>query len=199
MSKKINIAECESFSTIKTTGICTLQTGGIVDNQGLQSIIDEFDTNGIINKRINDSDNPLRRLIILNVNAGVSPDDASCKSQSAPPLTSVIEYTMTTSMDDLSAKRWMKIKELCQEIYKAKIDIGKSSRALQLLEEPYTIEINFRNVKDDAERVECLGLPTSFHLSEKQLNLINKVVPGLVKEDPDMIRLTDSIKRHGAQ
>ena len=97
--EKDQYCRLREFFNNKSNRYMHLADGGLVDNQGLQSIIDEFDTNGIINKRLNDSDNPLRRLIIINVNAGVSPDDDSCKSQSAPPVSSVIEYTMTTSMD----------------------------------------------------------------------------------------------------
>ena len=183
------------FFNNKENKFIHLADGGLIDNQGLQSIIDEFKTNGIIDKKLDDKNNPLKRLIIINVNAGVSPDDKSCKSQSAPPVTSVIEYTMVTSMDELSAKRWMQIKELCQEIYKAKIDIGKSTRSLSLLEEPYTIEISFRNVKNEDDKAKCQKLPTSFYLNKDQRELIDRVVPGLVREDPDMIRLINALKQ----
>ena len=170
-----------------------LADGGLVDNQGLQAIIDQFDTNGIINEKLNDRDNPLKRLIIINVNAGVLPDDRSCKTPNAPHINSVIKYTMVTSMDMLSAKRWKQIKERCREVYREQIDIGDSTRSLSLLEEPYTIEISFRNVKDDFLKAECYKLPTSFHLKKDQLDLIDMAVPGLINEDPDMIRLKKSI------
>ena len=62
---------------------------------------------------------------------------------------------MVTSMDILSAKRWMRIKTLCEEVYKAKIDIGDKTKSLSLLEEPYTIEINFRNLnKEDQKKMQ---------------------------------------------
>lgn len=63
------------FFNNKENKFIHLADGGLIDNQGLQSIIDEFKTNGIINKKLNDKNNPLKRLIIINVNAGVSPDD----------------------------------------------------------------------------------------------------------------------------
>lgn len=182
------------FYNDKTNKYIHLADGGLVDNQGLQTIIDAFSTNGIINKKLNDSDNPLKRLIIINVNAGVSPDDISCKSHDAPHVNSVIKYTMTISMDMLSAKRWMKIKELCTKIYKAVTDIGDSTRSLALLEKPYTIEINFRNIKEDNLRNDCYNLPTSFYLDEDQINLIDTVVPALVEEDPEIIRLKQALQ-----
>ncbi|MGA1790578.1 MAG: patatin-like phospholipase family protein [bacterium] len=181
------------FFNDKTNKYIHLADGGLVDNQGLQSIIDQFGTNGIINKKLNDRDNPLKRLIIINVNAGVRPDDSSSKYSNAPHINSVIKYTMITSMDILSAKRWMEIKRLCSEVNKAALEIGYSTGSLSMLELPYTIEISFRNIEDDAMRAECYDLPTSFYLNEDQINLINRAVPVLVEKDPDMIRLKQAL------
>ena len=181
------------FYNNKSNKYMHLADGGLVDNQGLQAIIDQFDTNGIINKKINDRDNPLRRLIIININAGVLPDDKSCKSPSAPKIASVVKYTMVTSMDLLSAKRWMELKERCTQVYKTAIDIRDTTRSLSILEKPYTIEINFRNIKDPALKAQCYKLPTSFYLNKDQIKLIDTVVPSLVAEDPEMIRLKQAL------
>ena len=181
------------FYNDKSNKYMHLADGGLVDNQGLQAIIDQFDTNGIIDKKLNDTEHPLKRLIIINVNAGVLPDDKSCKSPSAPKISSVIKYTMVTSLDILSTKRWMEIKALCNEVHKAVIDIGDTTRSLSLLEKPYTIEINFRNIKDPSQKADCYKLPTSFYLNKKQLELIDTVIPSLVEEDPDLIRLKESL------
>jgi predicted acylesterase/phospholipase RssA len=161
-----------------------LADGGVVDNQGLQAIIDQFETNGIILKKLNDSDNPLERLIIININAGVSSKDESCEKENAPKIPSVIKYTMVSSMDILSAKRWKKIKERCDELNQAHID-----GLLPKLEKPYAIEINFRNIEDEKDRIECNKLPTSFKLSSEQVRLIDRVVPALINEEPNMKRL----------
>ena len=183
------------FYNDKTNRYVHLADGGLVDNQGLQAIIEQFETNGIINKKLNDRENPLRRLIIINVNAGVVPDDDACKSPNAPHVNSVIKYTMVTSMDILSAKRWMEIKARCREIHRAAVDIGHTTRSLSLLEKPYAIEISFRNVQDDGLRADCHELPTSFYLDEGQLKVIHEVVPVLVEEDPEFIRLKKALKR----
>lgn len=177
------------FYNDKKNKFMHLADGGLVDNQGLQAIINQFDTNGIINKKLNDRDNPLHRLIIINVNAGVAADDFSCTKESAPHINSVIEYTMVTSMDILSAKRWMEIQTKCGEIDKTKIDIGNTTKSLSRLEQAYAIEINFRNLKNEEEKKKCNMLPTSFKLDAEQLGLIDRVVPVLVREEPELIRL----------
>jgi len=169
--------------------------GGLVDNQGLQVVLDEFGTNGVINKKLNDSQNPLKRLIIINVNAGTEAEDKSCRKQSPPHVPSVIEYTMVISMDRLSGKRWEQIKEMRNTVWKAALDLKGTSANYSNLEKPYCIEINFRNIKDDAVRDECNKLPTSFKLKKKEITLIDSIVPILIEEDPDMIRLKNELKK----
>jgi NTE family protein len=178
----------------KTNEYVHLADGGLVDNQGLQSILDEFDTNGIINRRINYSTVPLKRLIIVNVNAGVAGENKSGRVPSPPSVASVVESSMISSMDVLSARRWMDIRDKCIELFKAAIDRGANTPSLSQLEEPYRIEVSFRNIRDPELRRQAMALPTSFKLSPEQLALIDKVVPELVKEDPEFQRLQASLK-----
>ena len=176
----------------KSNGYVHLADGGLVDNQGLQSILNEFDTNGMINRRINHINPPLKRLIIVNVNAGVLVENATDKSPRAPGISSVLQTTMVASMDILSAKRWMDIHTRSVDLYKARIDTPDAA-SYQDLEEPYRIEISFRNIKDPELRVSASSLPTSFKLDEEQVGLIDRVVPALLQEDPDMVRLLEKL------
>lgn len=166
-----------------------LADGGLVDNQGLQSILDEaVENTGLILKRINNTKSPLRRLIIVNLNAGVAPPETSGRSPAPPGLFSVVQSTMVASMDVLSARRWMDVKETCDAFNKTKIDAGENS-PYRLLEKPYAIEVSFRNIVDPAKRQEAMEIPTSFKLTSKQLSTISEVVPKLLEEDPDLMRL----------
>lgn len=166
--------------------------GGVVDNQGLEEILQEFGTTGVINRRMNDSSLPLKRLILINVNAGVRPENDLATNVEPPSVDKVVMHTMVASMDILSAKRWMRIKELVQQLYKPVID-GNSVSAIRGLEAPYTIEISFRNLRDPDLKAQCNDLPTTFTLDERQLGLIDEVVPKLIADDPDMIRLKAAV------
>ncbi len=53
-------------------------------------------------------------------------------------------------------------------------------------------EVSFRKVEDDVFRAKYNKLPTSFHLTEEQMSLI-VVVPSLIDEDLDMIRLNNAL------
>lgn len=160
-----------------------LMDGGLVDNQGLQAVLDQFQNNGIINKKLNDSENPFKGLVIINVNAGLDPDDKHSQKQEAPGLKDVMMYTMSASMDILSAKRWNEIRTRCDEIWKAKLD-GVSS----LENKPFCIEINFRNIKQKELRDKCYSLPTSFNLSKNQISVIDSAVPILMNENEELNR-----------
>jgi NTE family protein len=165
-----------------------LADGGLVDNQGLQSILDEFVENtGIVVDRISNNQSPLKRLIVVNLNAGVAPPNTSGRSAAPPGVPSVIQSTMVDSMDVLSARRWMDIKEKCDQYNKAKIDSGANSPYRDL--ETYTIEVSFRNILDPAKQQEAMELPTSFKLTPGNLKVIDEVVPKLLEEDPALIRL----------
>lgn len=188
LSKALQVTTRDYYND-KNNQYIHLADGGLVDNQGLQSILDEFETNGLINKRINYMASPLRRLIIVNVNAGVAPPNNSGRSAAPPGVPSVVESTMVTSMDVLSARRWMDIKSRCQQLFAAKIDVGGTARSYAELQEPYRIEVSFRNITNAATQRKAMELPTSFKLTPDQLNLIDEVVPKLLEEDPELIRL----------
>jgi NTE family protein len=170
-----------------------LADGGLVDNQGLQSILDEFQTNGLINRRINYTTPSLQRLIIININAGVAPPSSSGRSAAPPGVFSVVESTMVSSMDVLSERRWMDIKSQCRDLMSAKIDVGATTPSYAELEEPYRVEISFRNIEDPGDFQKAMDLPTSFHLTSDELSLVDRVVPVLLNEDPEFKRLNEAL------
>ena len=183
------LAKARDYYNDKRNEYIHLADGGLVDNQGLQSILDEFDDNGLINKRINYMLSPLRRLIIININAGVAPPNTSAQSPAPPGIPSVVQSTMVSSMDVLSARRWMDIQTRCHQLFAAKIDVGGEVRSYGLLQEPYRIEISFRNIQKPDDLRQAMELPTSFKLTPDQLKFIDRVVPDLLREDPEFQRL----------
>jgi len=162
--------------------------GGLVDNQGIQAILDEFRTNGILNKTFNDRENIPQHIVFININAGTLKDDKSCEKQRPPHVPSVINYTMTTSMDRLSGIRWEMLKNKCDESWKFLTMNGVN------IEPMYCIEVNFRNIKNDSLRQACMDLPTSFYLNKKQRETIEIAVPILLKENNELNRLLNDIK-----
>ncbi|MFW2372657.1 MAG: hypothetical protein ACN4GM_06000, partial [Gammaproteobacteria bacterium] len=79
------------------------------------------------------------------------------------------------------------------DLYKAKIDRPETA-SYRNLEEPYRIEVNFRNIEDAELRARASTLPTSFKLDAEQVGLIDRVVPALLKDDPHMVRLLKKLE-----
>ncbi|HYJ03700.1 MAG TPA: patatin-like phospholipase family protein [Chthoniobacterales bacterium] len=192
LGKDLRVKARDYFNN-KSNQFIHLADGGLVDNQGLQSILDEFEDNGLINKRINFMQSPLRRLIIININAGVAPPNTSGESAAPPSIPSVVQSTMVSSMDVLSARRWMDIQTRCHQLFAAKIDVGGEVRSYGLLQEPYRIEISFRNILKPEDLQTAMKLPTSFKLKPEQLQFIDGVVPALLREDPEFQRLVTEL------
>lgn len=83
----------------------------------------------------------------------------------------------------------MDIQTRCQQLFAAKIDVGGEVRSYGLLQEPYRIEISFRNIQKPDDLHQAMELPTSFKLTPDQLKFIDRVVPDLLREDPEFQRL----------
>lgn len=183
------LVKARDYYNSKSNQYIHLADGGLVDNQGLQSILDEFEDNGLVNKRINYMESPLRRFILVNINAGVAPPNTSGESPAPPNIPSVVQSTMVSSMDVLSARRWMDIQTRCRLMFGAKIDFRGTVQSYGLLQQPYRIEISFRNIQKPDDLQKAMRLPTSFKLTPDELQLIDRIVPELLREDPEFQRL----------
>lgn len=170
-----------------------LSDGGIAGNTGIERTLDEWKTNGIINRALNTDSLPLRRLIFVVVNAGTEKPDQSCTEQKVPSIPKVILYTTSISMDILSNDRLIALKEKIDELWKAVQQTRAEDPSLSLLEKPYLIEINARNLQDRQLKEAFEKIPTAFYLPTQQLGLIKQVVHQLMDNNPDMIRLRKAL------
>ena len=89
----------------------------------------------------------------------------------------------------------MDIKTRCSEFTKAKVDVGTAADSYKDLEEPYRIEISFRNIKDTGDLARAMALPTALALTADQLSVVDKVVPRLLVEDPEFQRLKEQLRK----
>jgi len=174
------------------------QDGGLAGNTGIKRVLDEFKTNGAINKALNNPNCPLKRLVIIVVDAGTLKVDKSCRKQSPPMSLKVIMYTTTTAMNVLSGERLAEVRNKLNETWQAaqnsQSGMTFSSKALNNLEKPFLIEINARNISDTQLAKEFNNLPTSFYMNTKQLKIINRTVSYLLNHNKEYNRLKESIK-----
>lgn len=173
------------------------QDGGLVGNTGLDIVLNECKTNGQINKAINNSNCPLKKIVIIIVDAGTKAVDNSCTKQKAPNSLKVVLYSTTTAMDVLSNERLSRIKEYFNNVWQ-NAEVSRSekdfySKSLSLLEKPFIIEVNARNINDTTLYTKFNKLPTSFYMNKEQLKTIHLSVQHLLKNNKEYIRFKNSI------
>ena len=167
--------------------------GGIAGNTGIERVLDAWRTNGVINKAINNSQRPLKRLIIMVVNAGADKPDESCRKRVAPGILKTVLYTTTISMDLLSDTRMAQLHTRVEELCSAIRQANGHDPALAQLEEPYLIELNAQNLENTALKHEFNNISTSLSLSGAQLNTVHQVVQELLKNNAEYSRLLQNI------
>ena len=89
----------------------------------------------------------------------------------------------------------MDIQTRCRQMFGAKIDFRGTVQSYGLLQEPYRIEISFRNIQNQDDLQRAMRLPTSFKLTPDELQLIDRIVPELLREDPEFQRLQTELGR----
>lgn len=170
-----------------------LADGGIAGNTGIERILDEFSTNGSINKAINNCKSPLKRLIFIIVNADIDVPDKSCTIKTPPNAADVILYTTSTSMDIMCGVELNVLKGKISELWQAAQLANGTDPSLAQLEKPYLIEINSRNINNASLRNAFNAVPTSFDLNTAQLNTVMNGVDTLMANNSEFIRLKHSI------
>lgn len=157
-----------------------LMDGGLSDNIGVRYIADNFSrSSGFLFQRKTTIDD----LVIIIANAKTQPPDSLDKEGSPPDLVDVAYKTATVSMDNYSFEsvqmisQMLKISERaaqtileCQALMDRHCSSGfqlpKSGHRFKVT----VVEINFLNVKQQEKRARLLSLPTSFKLSEEQVD-----------------------------
>jgi len=167
--------------------------GGIAGNTGVERVLEDWRTNGPINRAINNADQPLRRMIFVVVNAGTTKPDKSCAKRGAPAATRVLMYTTTTAMNILSVARISDLRDKVDALWQAVLDSDGKDPSLAQLEQPYFIEIDAQNLQDEKLEYDFNQIPTAFDLSDAQLEIIRQVVLNLLADNPEFNRLKTSI------
>jgi hypothetical protein len=159
-----------------------LLDGGLADNIGLRAVADAY-TRGFIRRRINDG--TIKTFVAIVVNAKTAPPDSIDQHEAPPRIPAVIMKTMTVSMENYSFETVEFMRGLAGDRAQAQRDVAACQRILdarcpggdRLTGFPtelrlHVIELNFEQLQDPKEREFFLGLPTSFSLTNRQVNCL---------------------------
>jgi predicted acylesterase/phospholipase RssA len=182
-----------------------LMDGGLADNLGVRFISDSF-RRGTIRDLI--TNEKIKQLVIVVVNAKTAPPEDFDKQESPPGLPVVAYKVATTSMDNYTFETIEMMKELrdsrlqaqravtdCQGILTKACPSAPPIPRLAGSIERYVVDINFESLNDQDRQTYFLSLPTSFSLSRKQADDLIDVGGELLEKSPEFQRFMRSLEK----
>lgn len=173
-----------------------LMDGGLSDNIGLRPIEAAYRrTSGFIRRLINEG--KIEKFVIIVVNARTVEKDTLSRSESPPGILTVASKTATIAMENYSVETIEAMKELRLERMKAQKNLAACQKRLDQCPgstplptfattiDPYVIEVNFEALREPSRRDYFQSLPTSFSLTDEQVDALIHVGPQLLEESPD--------------
>ncbi len=182
-----------------------LMDGGLADNLGLRAIYDLY-VRSDIRRKINDE--KIQRLLVIVVNAKTEKRENFDQKESPPGLRKVGYKTATVSMDNYSFETVEMFREMVsdriktQEYLKAcqeRLD-QHSTDGFKLAPlaggqlKLYVVDLSFNNLSDEHEKEFFNNLPTSFALSETDVDKLIEVGGRLLVEHPYFKKFMDDYK-----
>ncbi|MGB1311214.1 MAG: patatin-like phospholipase family protein, partial [Leucothrix sp.] len=186
---QLTISGLDSYSDKVGRKYAHFVDGGITDNLGLRAIYDVMELGGGARRTADLLKlKPVKRFVIISVNAATKPQNLIDQTNQHPTL-----FDAANAMSDVQLQRYNV----------ATIDVMKKSIerwANQLSTpnqrvEPYFIQLNFKDVSSDAVREKLNAIPTSFNLSDEQVDLLIKTGRDLLYGNMEFKRLLADIRK----
>ncbi len=180
---QLTINGLDSYSDKKNRKYAHFVDGGITDNLGLRAIYDVLELGGGARRTAEILKvKPVKRFVIISVDASTTPQNTIDKSSQHPSL-----FDAANAMSDVQLQRYNV----------STIDVMKKSMArwAEQLSTPkqqvesYFIRLNFKNLKDKTVRDQLNEIPTSFNLTDEQVDLLIKTGSDLLFSNPEFQRL----------
>jgi NTE family protein len=163
--------------------------GGITDNLGLRAIYDVYELAGGVEAFAREHKRqPPRRLVLIEVNASTEPKPEMDRSNKQPSLAATI-----SAMSDVQIHRYN-----VATIELLKLSMKRWAQALSTPDkpvEPYFIRLNFKAIADPERRNSLNQIPTSFHLSDEQVDQLIEAGGELLRDNPEFRRLMSDLEK----
>jgi NTE family protein len=157
--------------------------GGITDNLGLRALYEIIEISGgpkvFVEQKLDRK--PPRRLVVISVNASTDPEPQMDVSNKQPSLKETISamsdvqlhrYNVATlELMEKSVKRWAR-------------DLSSPGRPVK----PYFIQVGFRDIQQPERQQFFNQVPTSFSLTDEQVDELIAAGRELLRHDPDFQR-----------
>lgn len=157
--------------------------GGIADNLGLRALYEIVELHGgVVNYSQTMQRRPMRRLVLISVNAATDPQSKMDQTTEQPSISEAIN-----AMSDVQLRRYS-----ADTIALLKRSLERWARELSTPErpvEPYFILLDFDQIQDAGRRRFINQIPTSFALTDEQVDTLIAAGGELLRNHPEFRRL----------
>jgi NTE family protein len=165
-----------------------LVDGGVADNLGIRALYDTVNIAGGLPKIAErQSIKPSRHLVLLLVNAAVSPEKAMDKQSKEPSILEQLNAVSAAQISRYSVESIQLIKKSIQLWAK------QLSKSAGFEVKPYFIQIDFNGVQDTRRNHLLNMVSTSLALPEQQVDELRSVAKHLLTESPEFQRLLNNL------
>lgn len=186
---QLTISGLDSYNDKKNRKYAHFVDGGITDNLGLRAIYDVLELGGGARRTADLLKlKPVKRFVIISVDAAVVANNSIDQTNQHPSL-----FAAANAMSDVQLQRYN-----VSTIDVMKKSMGRWAKQLSTPQnkvEPYFIQLNFKEVKDKAVRDKLNEIPTSFNLTNDQVDLLIKTGHDVLYQNSEFRRLLRDIAK----
>ena len=159
--------------------------GGLSDNVGLRSLLEGLEAS-VASERFREVSgfNKLKRFAVVSVNSLADTDNDWGTHESPPSGVTMLVRATGVPIDRYSYEQIELLRDFVRALQKLH---GTDGQPLAI--EFYAIDINFDAIADPEERRYFRNLPTSFVLSEEQVDRLREMAGRLLRQSPEYQRL----------
>ena len=162
--------------------------GGITDNTGLRAIYEIVEVAGGMKAFLKKHRRkPPRYFVIIAVNASTDPEPKMDASNKQPSLEETINAVSDVQLHRYNAATLELIE---QSMMRWSRELSTPERPIT----PYFIQVSFRDIKKPAMARFFNRIPTSFSLSEEQVNELTAAGRDLLRNNPDYRRFVADLE-----
>ncbi len=178
-----------------------LVDGGVADNLGLRAILDRVILRGSVWKAIKGTPREkIRKVVLIVVNAEKEPDTKWDRIEQIPPFGAMLSSNSTIAIERYNEETLALLKESvtswAAEIRTERCKGGAVSTASGSCGDIkfYVVEVKFDALKDEAERRYFKRLPTSFKLSDEEVDKLRDAAHRILTQSEEFQRLLSDLR-----
>lgn len=178
-----------------------LLDGGVSDNLGLRAILDRIVFSGDYWTSIKDTHHrDVRKVVFILVNAETQPDTSWDRVESPPAFAAMLESYSTIAIERYNVETVALLKESIRQ-WTDQVRSGRCSGSAVTADPGscgdirfYVVEVKFDALKSEDERWYFKRLPTSFNLSDEEVDRLREAARRILSESREFRRLVEDLR-----